>query len=103
MIIAIIGALQTIVRHPKYSFTTKRNDIALIEFEGSVEFNDLVRPACIRTDVHDPPESREMIITGWGSIEADSKYKVHQIAKNAELLIFTSCDTVCVTYSVSLM
>lgn len=72
ILITIFFYFQRIIRHPEYSFSRKKNDIALIEFTGSVEFSDLVRPACIRTDTSDIPESRELIIAGWGSIEAES-------------------------------
>lgn len=44
----------------------------MVEFSGYIEFSDLVRPACIRTDINDVPESEELFITGWGSIEAES-------------------------------
>lgn len=60
------------IRHPRYSFARKKDDIALVEFSGNVEFNDVVRPACIRTDINDVPESEELLITGWGSIETES-------------------------------
>lgn len=52
---------------------TKKNDIALIEFIGSIEFNDFIRPACIRTDPSDISESSFLVIAGWGSIEPDSE------------------------------
>lgn len=65
--------MQRLVRHPQYSLSRKKNDIALVQFEGAVEFTDIVRPACIRTDPADLPETRELFIAGWGSIEADSK------------------------------
>lgn len=60
------------MRHPQYSFSRKKNDIALIEFEGDVTFDNNVCPACIRTDVADVPESEELTIAGWGSIEPES-------------------------------
>lgn len=66
-----ISEFQRTIRHPKYSVSTKKNDIALVEFDGVIELNDLVRPACIRTTTDDPPQSQEMLIAGWGSIEAD--------------------------------
>lgn len=63
---------QRLLRHPEYSNSRKKNDIALVEFEGDVEFNGDVHPACIRTDTNDTPENEELTIAGWGSIEADS-------------------------------
>lgn len=36
--------------------------------------NELIRPACIRTDPSDLPDNEVLVIAGWGSIEADSKW-----------------------------
>lgn len=69
----ISRVFQRSMRHPQYSARSVKNDIALIELDADVDFNDNVRPACIFTDVRDLPENRELIIAGWGSIEADSK------------------------------
>lgn len=73
ILIRMFSFLQRIIRHPEYSYHRKKNDIALIEFIGSVEFTDVVRPACIRTDTADVAKSQELIIAGWGTIEVDSK------------------------------
>lgn len=62
--------LQRLIRHPEYINSKKKNDIALVEFDGDVEFNGDVHPACLQTDTHDVPESEELTIAGWGSIEA---------------------------------
>lgn len=65
---------QNIVRHSEYSSVRKKNDIALVEFIGSIDFSDLVRPACIYTDTADMPVSTELTIAGWGSEVSDSKF-----------------------------
>lgn len=54
---------------------SKKNDIALIEFGDAIEFNDYVRPACIGIGTEDFSETDNLVITGWGSIEADRKSK----------------------------
>lgn len=69
----LIPVFQKIVRHPEYSSIRKKNDIALIQFDGTVDFNDIVRPACIRIDTADIPTTQELIIAGWGSVDAGSK------------------------------
>lgn len=65
--------LQRIVRHPDYINSRKKNDIALIEFEGDVEFNGDIHPACVRLDANEVAEDVELTIAGWGTIEADRK------------------------------
>lgn len=63
---------QHIIRH-NYSASTKKNDIALVKFFGAIEFTDFIRPACIRLATEDTPEYENLVIAGWGSIEAESE------------------------------
>lgn len=44
---------QQYIRHPNYINSRKKNDIALLEFDGDVEFTGDVHPACIQTDTND--------------------------------------------------
>lgn len=43
----------------------------MIEFEGDVDFDHNIHPACIQTELNDVPEDVQLTIAGWGSIEAD--------------------------------
>lgn len=52
-------------RHPDYIPTQKYNDIGLVELERKVEFNDLIKPACLQ--VEEKIDSAELIATGWGA------------------------------------
>ena len=58
---------QEIIRHPEYKASTRQNDIALFRLAERVEFTDIIRPACLRTDLADVSPSVGLIITGWGS------------------------------------
>lgn len=53
---------------------TKVNDIALIRVERQIQFTEYIRPACLRTDMSDVSPDVELIITGWGTTSALSKY-----------------------------
>lgn len=74
--------LQRIVCHPDYDISRKKNDIALIEFEGDVEFDGSVHPACVRTDANEVPEDVELTVAGWGSIEANRMYNLKNHPKS---------------------
>ncbi|XP_031627886.1 serine protease persephone-like isoform X2 [Contarinia nasturtii] len=92
--------IKQIIRHPDYSSIRKKNDIALIEFEESIEFNDRARPACIRTDTADVPENRELIITGWGSIEPDRTNRSEILLKaNVTTIPLNQCNQTLVKYN----
>lgn len=64
------------VRHPAYNAAYKQNDIALLQLDKPVPFNDYVRPACIDTQIEDVSSTTELIIVGWGSIQAKSMFSI---------------------------
>ncbi|XP_031627887.1 serine protease persephone-like [Contarinia nasturtii] len=72
--------ISRIVRN-EYSIITKKNDIALIQFIGSIAFNDIIRPACIRTDLNDISDSESLIIAGWGTIEPERTNRSEALLK----------------------
>ncbi|CRL07272.1 CLUMA_CG020251, isoform A [Clunio marinus] len=62
--------IKKIIVHPDYSCgKTSQNDIALLQLESSIKFNDNIQPLCLSTD-----ESQVMeigIVTGWGWTNED--------------------------------
>lgn len=61
-----------------------------MKFFGAIEFSDIIRPACIRVAPFDVPEYENLVIAGWGSIEADSKQsksKIKEIVFDATNLL----------------
>lgn len=98
--IAIDRNITRIVRHPDYINSRKKNDIALIEFEGDVEFNGDVHPACIRIDPNDVAEDVELTIAGWGTIEADRTNRSKVLLKaNLNIVPLESCNQTLVKYN----
>ncbi|XP_055301595.1 serine protease persephone-like isoform X2 [Sitodiplosis mosellana] len=59
--------IKEIIRHPEYKASTRQNDIALFRLAKRVQFTDIVRPACLRTDLSDVKPDIKLIVTGWGS------------------------------------
>lgn len=51
----------------------KKNDIALIRVSQRVTFNTDISPACLETDLSDLNLSVELIVTGWGTVSAESE------------------------------
>ncbi|XP_049535911.1 serine protease snake-like [Anopheles darlingi] len=56
--------IQRIVHHPKFQHAY--NDIALLELNARVIFNQFIQPACLWTSNEDPVHP--LIATGWGSM-----------------------------------
>lgn len=65
--------VEQMILHPEYGSNQNYNDIALIKLAGTVTFNLNLHPACLRTDIADPI-GVQLIVTGWGRINAKSKF-----------------------------
>lgn len=61
------------MKHPKYSYLKKKNDIALIELKGRVYFSDCIKPACLYTNVNDLDSTIDLTIAGWGFVSPECK------------------------------
>ncbi|CAH1984237.1 unnamed protein product [Acanthoscelides obtectus] len=57
--------------HDEYDYSTKYNDIALIEVEQKIQFSERVRPACLYWNNGDPED--EMWVIGWGKTTIDQE------------------------------
>lgn len=44
----------------------------MIEVSKVIEFTTSIRPACLETDLHDEDPKVPLIVTGWGTISAES-------------------------------
>ena len=47
-----------------------QNDIALIEFDQGVQFNEYVRPACVSESNRQLAEGTGVVISGWGTTQS---------------------------------
>uniref|UniRef100_A0A182R569 Peptidase S1 domain-containing protein n=1 Tax=Anopheles funestus TaxID=62324 RepID=A0A182R569_ANOFN len=67
-----LGVKQVYV-HPQFRTGTYRHDLAIIELERPVRFNDRVLPVCLDTDEEDPSSFYRQIgkVPGWGYTEFD--------------------------------
>ncbi|KAL0129003.1 hypothetical protein PUN28_004007 [Cardiocondyla obscurior] len=57
--------VKKIVRHPAYNFLTIDYDIALLEIDGEIAFNDRVQPA--KLPKREPAGGIMANVTGWGA------------------------------------
>lgn len=49
-----------------YKSNRRYHDIALIRLKKPIEFNNYVRPACLRTNLSDIESDIDLYVTGWG-------------------------------------
>jgi secreted trypsin-like serine protease len=52
--------------HPEFSRLQLTNDIALIELEGEVKFNENVQPVCLPPRSHSYRDGTPAFVSGWG-------------------------------------
>lgn len=96
----ILFFLKEKIRHPSYSAEYKQNDIALLKLDKPVPFGDLVRPACIRTDLSDVPESVELLVSGWGRVNCSDSKISHVLQKtNLTTVPLAQCNATFMEYN----
>ncbi|XP_013141949.1 PREDICTED: trypsin-1-like [Papilio polytes] len=72
--------IKQIHKHPDYKPPQRYNDIALLELEEAVKFNNNVRPACLWPKP-DFGSYQKGIATGWGVIDPDTQQTSNELQK----------------------
>ncbi|KAI5643891.1 trypsin domain-containing protein [Phthorimaea operculella] len=65
--------ISRIIVHPDYKSPRKYNDIALIELEEELLFDNNVQPACLWHQFDTKPLGKKATATGWGVTQASSR------------------------------
>lgn len=63
----IIATIAQIFPHPDFDNLLKHNDIALLLLDQEIDFNDIIRPACLANSNSDKRDYIKGIATGWGA------------------------------------
>lgn len=71
---------QEIIKHPRHSFVSKKNDIALIKLAEPINFTDNIAPACLNVDPNDLSPDVPLFVTGWGSTSPEREF-IHSVPK----------------------
>lgn len=59
--------IEEFVKHPEYKARTKYNDVALVKLGRTVQFSQMVRPACLYQSMN--VKEQKLIATGFGATE----------------------------------
>lgn len=57
--------VKAVIRHPTYVPLVK-DDIALINLDGDIEWSDSIRPVCLPNSVESSFSDRQATVAGWG-------------------------------------
>eukprot|EP00062_Callorhinchus_milii_P003914 gi/632941808/ref/XP_007886065.1/ PREDICTED: ovochymase-2 [Callorhinchus milii] len=63
--------IKQILIHPRYNSTTQDYDVALIQLQKPLQYNDYVRPACLPEATQDLELPSLCVVTGWGQLYKD--------------------------------
>lgn len=81
-----IHTVSKVVLHQDYNPLTEDNDIALIELDSPVAFNDYVQPACLpRVTMGSETNFTSCFATGWGITAENSKKMDVHMGERGEL------------------
>uniref|UniRef100_A0AAR2LLU3 Suppressor of tumorigenicity 14 protein homolog n=1 Tax=Pygocentrus nattereri TaxID=42514 RepID=A0AAR2LLU3_PYGNA len=84
-------SVKQIISHPEYDPKTYDNDIALMELDSPVNFNQNIWPICLPAATHEFPAGQVVWITGWGATREGGS--LASVLQKAEVRIIN--NTVC--------
>ncbi|XP_075062046.1 acrosin-like [Mixophyes fleayi] len=79
-----IRSVKSYIEHEKYNPRTEANDIALIELNLPVKYDDFVQPACLPVTTMNIPSMRPCYISGWG-VMAENSIETADILQEAKV------------------
>ncbi|XP_053469976.1 serine protease 33-like [Ictalurus furcatus] len=81
-----------LISHPNYDYTTNDNDIALLQLNAAVTFNDSVVPVCLAATNSDFPPKTNVWVTGWGDINSDVSLPYPETLQEVQVPIVSNKD-----------
>ncbi|XP_045487348.1 chymotrypsin-2-like isoform X1 [Pieris rapae] len=76
--------VKKLVPHEKFSKTTAKNDVGVIEVDGSIQYNNNVQPIGLVN--HQVSVGTQCLLTGWGKINAEKNI----FPNNLQMLYFNT-------------
>ncbi|XP_044160558.1 uncharacterized protein LOC122945559 [Bufo gargarizans] len=90
----VIVPVKTTIMHPIYSGDGSSGDLALLELERPVTFNNYIQPICLPDPDQLFPDGMMCWVTGWGNIMEGVSLALPYILQEVELPLINSsaCD-----------
>ncbi len=86
--------VRRVILHPQWDRPNLRNDIALLEVEGVIQFTTEVQPVCLAA--RDFPDNYQCVITGWGDTRGDERENIgYQFVRFTFLLRYSKLACQC--------
>ncbi|KAH8246421.1 hypothetical protein KR026_009881 [Drosophila bipectinata] len=85
--------VNNVLIHPNYVSFSKYYDIAILELAEAAPRNDIIRPACLNTDIRDPPLDASLYVAGWGQVNRTTKARSTLLLRAPlELVPLSKCN-----------
>ena len=78
--------------HPRYNDRTKEYDIAMVELESEVEFNDYMKPVCLPTSSSNFRDGTMCTVTGFGTIREGGPQATTLMKANVPIVSRQKCS-----------
>ncbi|XP_077130110.1 uncharacterized protein LOC143785261 [Ranitomeya variabilis] len=90
----VIVPVKNIIIHPIYSGDGTSGDIALMELDGPVTFNNNIQPICLPSPYHVFPDGAMCWVTGWGDTAEGVTLSTPEVLQEVKLPLINSstCD-----------
>ncbi|XP_056390130.1 serine protease 33-like [Hyla sarda] len=90
----VIVPVKTVIIHPIYNGDGTSGDLALLELESPVTFNNYIWPICLPSPNQVFPDGMMCWLTGWGDIAEGVKLSAPYILQEVDLPLINSsaCD-----------
>ncbi|XP_065447260.1 serine protease 27-like [Chrysemys picta bellii] len=78
-------SIKEIYHHPSYTNISSSGDIALVELERAVSFNEVIRPICLPASSVEFPAGMECWVTGWGNTKYEESLEAPQTLQEVQV------------------
>ena len=70
--IILVYGIKRVIQHKEHFDMTLDNDIALIELQENVDYEDFIRPVCIPEMTTELTDGQPALVSGWGWLSPDA-------------------------------
>lgn len=78
------------IKHERFKYPSKYDDIALVKIDGPVQLNNYIRPACL--PLSPSIDSKNVIASGWGRVNYKSDVSEHLQKVVLEIFTHQECN-----------
>ncbi|KAM4632608.1 serine protease 27-like [Discoglossus pictus] len=87
---SISRKVKTVTIHPKYKGEATSGDLALVELDAPVTYNNYILPICVPSSDQELPSGKMCWVAGWGNVKNDVKLSPPYTMQEVDLPIINT-------------